>query len=147
MKYLILFLFPFMVSAVAPEVRGELVQKALEAQKKAYAPYSRYSVGAALLAKSGKIYCGCNVENASYGLTMCAERNAIFKAASEGELEFEAIALVTKDGGMPCGACRQVLNEFNARMTVIAADEQGVVHFESGLEGLLPYSFGPDNVK
>ncbi|MBF8263084.1 MAG: cytidine deaminase [Parachlamydiales bacterium] len=124
-----------------------LIEKAKDAQKMAYQPYSHYSVGAALLGKSGKVYLGCNVENASYGLTNCAERTAIFKAVSEGEREFEAIAIVTKDGGMPCGACRQVLNEFSPKMEVIAADEHGRIHFQKLLDQLLPDAFGPANLQ
>lgn len=145
MKTLILTLLSF-TSLLTASLTTELVQSAIDAQKKAYAPYSRYNVGAALLTKSAKIYSGCNIENASYGLCNCAERTAMFKAVSEGELEFEAIAVVTKDGGMPCGACRQVLNEFNPKMIVIAADEQGVIHYEGTLEQLLPHAFGPANI-
>ena len=91
-----------------------LVGKALEAREKAHAPYSKYKVGAALLAQSGKIYTGCNVENASYGLTVCAERVAICKAVSEGEKDFLAIAVATSNGAPPCGACLQVMAEFVA---------------------------------
>jgi cytidine deaminase len=91
-----------------------LVGKALEAREKAHAPYSKYKVGAALLAKSGAIYTGCNVENASYGLTVCAERVAICKAVSEGEKDFLAIAVATSNGAPPCGACLQVMAEFVA---------------------------------
>jgi cytidine deaminase len=91
-----------------------LVGKALEAREKAHAPYSKYKVGAALLTKSGAIYTGCNVENASYGLTVCAERVAICKAVSEGEKDFLAIAVATSNGAPPCGACLQVMAEFVA---------------------------------
>ena len=129
------------------KMRMELIEKATMAQKKAYPPYSHYYVGAALLTKGGKIYSGCNVENASYGLTICAERTAVFKAISEGEKEIEAIVVVTKDGGMPCGACRQVLNEFNPKMIVIAVDEQGKVHYEKPLTYLLVNAFGPANLE
>lgn len=132
--------------AVAPDLVDEMMQKAAEGQKKAYAPYSNYYVGAAVLTKSGKIYSGCNVENASYGLANCAERTAVFKAVSEGEQEIEAIVIVTKDGGMPCGACRQVLNEFNLHMRVISLDETYKVHYDMLLSDLLPFSFGPSNL-
>src|SRR5512143_2614455 len=101
----------------------ELIDLARKARKQAYAPYSHYKVGAALLGKSGKVYAGCNVENASYSLTCCAERTAIFKAVSEGETEFEAIAVVTKNGGSPCGACRQVLSEFAPELIIYVADK------------------------
>ncbi len=92
--------------------RTELVARALAARLHAHAPYSKYPVGAAVLATSGRIYTGCNVENASYGLCICAERVAMVKAVSEGVTSFRAIAIVTADGGMPCGACRQFLSEF-----------------------------------
>ena len=105
--------------------QDKLVSLAAEARKKAYAPYSNFAVGAALLAKSGRVYTGCNVENVSYGLTVCAERVAVFKAVSEGEREFEAIAVVTENGVTPCGACRQVLIEFGDDIQVIVADTAG----------------------
>ncbi len=89
-----------------------LLEFAAQARALAYTPYSNYQVGAAVVAKSGKIYTGSNVENASYGLTVCAERNAIFKGVTEGEREFVALAVVTANGGSPCGACRQVAFEF-----------------------------------
>ena len=109
-------------------------------------PLSNYFVGAAVLTKSGKIYSGCNVENASYGLTNCAERTAIFSAVADGEKEIEAIAISIKDCGMPCGACRQVLNEFNPNMHVLITDGQGRVEY-ANLDQLLPASFGPSNLK
>jgi len=118
----------------------ELVALAAEARKKAHAPYSHFAVGAALLASSGRIYTGCNVENASYGLSICAERVAVFKAVSEGEREFEAIAVVTENGATPCGACRQVLMEFGDDIQVIVADATG--HRRSfALTELLPEGF------
>lgn len=107
----------------------ELIAMAAQARKAAYAPYSHYQVGAALLTASGKIFTGCNVENAAYGMAICAERTAAVKAVSEGEREFVAIAVVTADGGTPCGACRQVLAEFGPRMKVLVADANG--HFKS----------------
>lgn len=97
----------------------ELVAQARQARRNAYAPYSHYPVGAAVLAKSGKVYTGCNVENAAYPSGLCAERVAIFKAVSEGEREFVALAVVTSNLGSPCGACRQVLSEFAADDAVI----------------------------
>lgn len=127
-----------------------LIEMALKAREQAYVPYSHYPVGAALLTKSGTVYTGCNIENAAYAETICAERVAVFKAVSEGETEFSAIAVVTRDAGSPCGACRQVLNEFSPDMTVIIADEHGVVLPKGGIstaEQLLPYHFGPDNLK
>jgi len=117
-----------------------LIAKAMEARKKAYAPYSHFAVGAALLARSGRIYTGCNVENASYGLSICAERTAVFKAVSEGERDFEALAVVTENGVTPCGACRQVLLEFGDDIQVIVANEAGG-HRVFGLQELLPEAF------
>ena len=130
----------------------ELVDLALEAMKGAYSPYSGFKVGAALLAKSGKVYTGCNIENASYTPTVCAERTAFFKAISEGEREFEAIAVVGgKDGNAeefctPCGVCRQVMLEFCDRdsFIVIFGKKDG---FETHtLAELTPFSFGKDDL-
>lgn len=131
---------------LSTESTATLIQAGQDAQKKAYAPYSKYYVGSAVLTKSGKIYTGCNVENASYGLTICAERTAVFKAVSDGDKEIEAIAVITRDGGACCGACRQVLNEFNPEMIVICADEQGQIHHTFTLSQLLPQAFGPRNL-
>ena len=124
----------------------ELIDLAKQVRKKAYAPYSRYKVGAALLGKSGKIYTGCNVENASYGHTICAERAAIVKAVSEGEREFEAVAVVTKNGGSPCGACRQVLSEFSPELIIYIADKDGAYRTTT-LKKLLPDSFTPAHLE
>jgi cytidine deaminase len=124
---------------------AELQQVAEQAQKKAYAPYSGFAVGAALLATDGTIYAGCNVENASYGLTICAERNAIAHAVACGAQQFTAVAVVTENGVTPCGACRQVLAEFGPRMTVIVADARGNQQIYS-LAELLPDAFGPANL-
>jgi len=124
---------------------AELQQAAEQAQKMAYAPYSKFAVGAALLAADGTIYAGCNVENASYGLTICAERNAIAHAVLCGAKQFIAVAVVTENGVTPCGACRQVLAEFGPRMTVIVADTRGKQQVYS-LAELLPAAFGPANL-
>jgi cytidine deaminase len=101
-------------------MKDQLIQAAIEARKNAYVPYSKFQVGAALLA-DGKVYGGCNVENASYGLTNCAERTAIFKAASEGQRKIQAIAIVADTEGpvSPCGACRQVIAEFSDENTKV----------------------------
>jgi len=123
-----------------------LIAKAMEAREKAHAPYSHFAVGAALLARSGRVYTGCNVENASYGLSICAERTAVFKAVSEGERDFEAIAVVTENGVTPCGACRQVLMEFGEDIQVIVADETGGYRV-FGLQELLPEAFTPEHLK
>ena len=124
----------------------ELIAQARAARKRAYAPYSRYKVGAALLGKSGQVYLGCNVENASYSHTVCAERTAALKAVSEGELEFEAMAVVTRNGGSPCGACRQVLAEFAPDLIVYIADKNGE-HRTTTLRQLLPDSFTPKHLE
>ncbi len=120
--------------------REYLVEQALEARERAYAPYSGYKVGAALLGRSGKIYTGCNVENAVYPLCICAERTAVVKAVSEGEQKFVAIAVATENGGSPCGACRQVLREFGKKTVVVIADGLGNYR-ETTVGELLPDSF------
>ena len=132
----------------------ELIEMALDARRVAYAPYSKFKVGAALLGKNGVIYMGCNVENASYPATNCAERTAIFSAVAEGQTEFEAIAIVgghedatELDLCAPCGVCRQVMREFcdPGSFEIILAknmDEYKVFT----LEELLPMSFGPENL-
>ncbi len=119
----------------------ELVDLARKASENAYAVYSGYKVGAALQTAAGKIYTGCNVENASYSLTNCAERTAIFKAVSEGEKEFESLAVYVQSDTLfpPCGACRQVIAEFSDDMTIIYANQNKVV--KSNIKKLLPESF------
>lgn len=124
---------------------NELLKQAIEAREKAYSPYSKYKVGAALLTTRGKVYTGCNIENAAYSPCMCAERTAIFKAVSEGERDFVALAVVTVNGGSPCGVCRQVMREFAPSLTVIIGDVEG--HYRVlPLSDLLPDSFGPENL-
>lgn len=122
-----------------------LLKQAIEARERAYAPYSHYKVGAALLTTDGKVYTGCNVENAAYGPSMCAERVAVFKAISEGDFDFMAIAIVTVNGGTPCGVCRQVLREFAPNLTVIIGDLEGNYRVLT-LPDLLPHSFGPEDL-
>lgn len=127
-----------------PEDDQELLDAAEEVMEQAYAPYSEFRVGAAARTDDGTIYQGCNVENASYGLTNCAERTAMFNGVSEGDRKFTAIAIVidTNQGvGAPCGACRQVMNEFNAEMKVIMANTAGDIE-QASLQDLLPQSFG-----
>jgi len=128
------------------ELRKRLIHQAKDALKNAYAPYSQYPVGAALLAKSGQIYHGVNVENAAYPSSMCAERVALFKAVSEGEREFDAIAIVTRNGGSPCGACRQVLSEFGLDIIVLIADETEDLISETTIADQLPGAFGPNHL-
>lgn len=128
------------------ELRKKLIQSALQAREKAYAPYSNYQVGAALVTPSGKFFTGCNVESAAYPTSMCAERVAVFKAVSEGEREFLAMAVVTSNGGTPCGACRQVLAEFGLDTIVLIADTSGKLKQEARLAELLPGAFGPGDL-
>ena len=123
----------------------ELISSAAAARERAYAPYSNFKVGAALRGKSGRVYAGCNVENAVNGSSICAERTAIFKAVSEGEREFEAIAVVTENGASPCGGCRQVMMEFAPDMAVIIADTQGRARFTT-VRDLLPDGFTPGHL-
>jgi cytidine deaminase len=128
------------------ELHTTLIQLAAKARKWAYAPYSNYSVGAALLTASGKIYDGVNVENAAYPDGICAERVAVFKAVSEGERQFEAIAVVTDNGGSPCGSCRQVLAEFGLETVVLIADGDGNLIEETTVADLLPTAFTPKDL-
>ena len=131
----------------------ELIKLALEARENSYSPYSGFKVGAALLTKSGKVYTGCNIENAAFGPTVCAERTAIFKAVSEGEREFEKIAIAGGKGEMPdsyafpCGVCRQLMSEFCGPefeiITAVSADDYVI----KTLKEMLPDSFGPGNLK
>lgn len=122
--------------------REALITAAKQARENAHAPFSNFRVGAALRAKSGRIYTGCNVENASYGLTCCAERVAIFKAISEGERGFESIAVVTDAESLtpPCGACRQIIWEFCGDVPVILANISGKIEEERSAK-LLPRAF------
>ncbi len=119
----------------------QLIQVAIQARQWAYIPYSHYAVGAAVLTASGKIYDGVNIENAAYPDTVCAERVAIFKAVSEGELAFEAIAVVTDNGGYPCGSCRQVMAEFGMDTVVIIADISGKITTQMTVSEMLPGAF------
>lgn len=128
-----------------PELMLELINQAQTAYRQAYVPYSHYPVGSAVLFSSGKIYSGCNVENASYGLTICAERNAIFQAVAQGERELKgiAIAVPTEAFPSPCGACRQVIREFAVDCPVILINGSGQTRL-TRLKTLLPDSFGPE---
>ncbi|HRW48181.1 MAG: cytidine deaminase [Hyphomicrobiaceae bacterium] len=123
----------------------QLVQHALEARRRAYAPYSNYFVGAAVLAEDGAVFPGCNVENAAYPSTICAERVALTSAIANGSRRFTAIAVATSNGGTPCGACRQVMAELGLDMTVYIADEHGNFRTTSVRE-LLPEYFGPEHL-
>jgi cytidine deaminase len=125
------------------EMKQKLLALATEARQWAYIPYSHYAVGAALLTASGKIYDGVNIENAAYPVTVCAERVAVFKAVSEGERHFSAIAVVTQNGGSPCGSCRQVLAEFGLDTLVLIGNDKGDLLKETSVRELLPEAFTP----
>ena len=118
----------------------ELIQKAIEMRSQALAPYSNYKVGAAVLTESGKIFGGCNIENSSYSLTICAERVAIFKAVSEGETKFKALSVSTSNAGMPCGACRQVIWDICGNIQVLICDDNSLITKTESIE-LLPMPF------
>lgn len=132
---------------LSSEQRRQLIEAALQVRGNAYAPYSHYAVGAALLTPGGEIYTGCNVENASFGATICAERTAVVKAVSEGAREFVAAAVVTANGGSPCGICRQVLYEFGPEMLIILVDGGGNLIGEFPLYELLAHGFGPKKLR
>ena len=130
---------------------GELLKLAREAMEAAYVPYSHYPVGACLLAEDGRAFTGCNVENASYGATICAERTALVKAVSEGARRFVAIAIAARGSTpYPCGMCRQALNEFSCKMRVLVtwSDQDDAIAgtAQTTLDALLPNSFGPESL-
>lgn len=130
---------------ITAEQRQQLIQTATTIKQQAYAPYSNYLVGAAILADDGQIYSGVNVENASYGLTVCAERTAVFKMVTAGSRRLLAVAVSTANGGSPCGACRQVLVEFGDDVPVYLCDGSGRVT-DTTLHTLLPHHFGPEHL-
>ncbi len=130
---------------VSAKQKEELISAACAAREQAYAPYSRYNVGAALLADDGRIFSGVNVENVSYGLTICAERTAVFTAATAGVRKILAVAVCTENAGSPCGACRQVLHEFAGDIPVWLVDAENNVR-ETSLGTLLPDHFGPEHL-
>jgi cytidine deaminase len=135
------------MTTLTDQERQFLIELANEARKRAYAPYSNYHVGAALRTKSGRIFTGVNVENAAYPTTMCAERVAVYKAVSEGEREFDVIAVVTANGGSPCGGCRQVLAEFGLDTIVLIGDAEGRLVKETTIAKLLPGAFTPKDLQ
>lgn len=128
------------------EQKESLIQAAISVRHWAYVPYSHYPVGAAILTTSGKIYDGVNVESAAFPTTMCAERVAVFKAVSEGERDFIAIAVVTDNAGSPCGACRQVMAEFGLDTIVYITDAEGNISTETTVSDLLPGAFTPKDL-
>lgn len=126
--------------------RDALINAAIAASRRAYAPYSNFRVGAALQTEDGQIFSGCNVENAAYPATICAERTALVKAVSEGERKFARLAVVSSSGGAPCGTCRQMLYEFSPDLWVIIARLDGAVVAKVSLRELLPRGFGPSDL-
>jgi cytidine deaminase len=133
-------------NAVKKEYK-KLIKEAKKARKKAYTPYSKFKVGAAVLSADGKIFTGCNIENASFGLAVCAERVAIFKAISEGSIKFKAIAVIgdTDKPCSPCGACRQVISEFGENIPLIMANLKGDVKIKK-IKELLPEAFSKNDL-
>ena len=139
-------------SGLEPEIKVTMIKMALEARKNSYSPYSHFQVGACLLTKEGRLYTGCNIENAAYGPTNCAERTAFFKAVSEGERDFAGIAIVgdkeetvVDNYAFPCGVCRQVMMEFTDPETfVILVAKSEKDYLETTLAALLPNAFGPE---
>ncbi len=125
----------------------QLIASAVAARERAYAPYSNFKVGAALRGKSGRVYSGCTVENAAYGLSMCAERTAIFKAISEGEREFTAIAVATDESKFisPCGACRQVIMDLAGDIDCVLTDKNGAIKVLK-MNELLPHPFTAEDL-
>lgn len=135
------------MTMLTTEQKELLIRVAIDYQARAYAVYSGYLVGAAVLAEDGKIYGGNNIENSAYPSGLCAERVAIFKAISEGNRRILAICVATKNGGSPCGGCRQVMREFASMdMPVIIVDESGEIAYESTMDEILPRSFGPEDL-
>ena len=135
-----------MVRRGSPE--EELIRRAREARSKAYSPYSRVKIGAAVLTRDGSIYAGCNIENSSYGLSNCAERTAIFKAVSEGRRDLVSMSIVgdSEDFTTPCGACRQVMVQFNPRLRIIRIGLDDGYRSETTAEKLLPEAFNPSSL-
>ena len=119
---------------------NDLIQKAIEMRSQALAPYSNYKVGAAILTESGKIFGGCNIENSSYSLTICAERVALFKAVSEGETKFKALSVSTNNAGMPCGACRQVIWDICGNIPILICNDNKLITKTESIR-LLPMPF------
>lgn len=134
--------------AIAPTTLDELKRRARQAARHAYAPYSGFRVGAAVLTSDGEICAGANVENASYGLTVCAERNAIFQAVAQGAAKIDALVVYTPTPAAtsPCGACRQVLHEFGPEALIVCCTDEADAERRYTLAELLPGAFGPDRL-
>lgn len=137
-----------MAQPVSDDDLKRLAEAAKEASRKAYCPYSKFRVGAAVLTEGGDVFAGCNVENASYGLTICAERNAVFQAVARGQTALKAVAVYTPTvtPTAPCGACRQVINEFGPGAVLLSVCD-GPEAIRTTLELLLPQAFGPKNLE
>jgi cytidine deaminase len=133
--------------AITQTEKQALIDMANAARQYSYAPYSKYRVGAAVRTKSGRVFTGVNVENAAHPQAMCAERIAIFKAVSEGEQDFDVIAVVTDNGGSPCGGCRQVMSEFGLDTIVLVANGKGNLVHERTVRELLPEAFMPEHLE
>ncbi|MFA6618966.1 MAG: cytidine deaminase [Candidatus Neomarinimicrobiota bacterium] len=125
----------------------ELVEAALDVRKNAFAPFSKFQVAASLLSTDGNITCGINVESSSYGLTVCAERNAISAAIANGKKEFVALAVISRGAAYPCGACRQVIFDICGNIDIIVADENGEIKDITDTKTLLPKAFGIENLE
>lgn len=123
-----------------------LIEAAIQATENAYIPYSQYPVGAALQTVDGRVFTGCNVENASYPATICAERTALVKAVSEGARQFKTLVVATRDGGSPCGICRQMVSEFGVDVRVVLITLEGKVTHDTTLAALLPLNFTHDSL-
>jgi cytidine deaminase len=136
------------VMEIPAAVIDDMKRRARDAARHAYAPYSRFPVGAAVLADDGKVYAGANVENAAYGLAMCAERNAIFQAIANGARRIRAVAVYTPTTTVttPCGACRQVIIEFGSDVLVVCSADNAAVEQRCSIADLLPHAFGPANL-
>lgn len=131
---------------IPQQVKQQLVERAQKIRARAYAPYSKYNVGASLLTESGEIFDGVNVENAVNSTGICAERNAVFQAVAQGHQTFLAVAVATDNGGSPCGSCRQVLSEFGLDIEILTLDAQGKIVSETTVRNLLPDAFGPQHL-
>jgi cytidine deaminase len=131
---------------IATPILDELKRRAQEASQRAYAPYSGFPVGAAILTSNGEIYAGANVENASFGLTICAERNAIFQAVARGARRIEVVVVYAPTPAAPCGACRQVIHEFGPDALIICCTDDATAERRYTLAELLPGAFGPDHL-
>lgn len=129
--------------SILDDTQQRTVQAAIRAAQHAYAPYSQYRVGSALLATDGRIFTGCNVENAAYPAGICAERGALAKAVSEGAQDFSLVVVATLNGGSPCGICRQSLLEFSPTARVLCVTFEGAVHVDSTVAELTPFGFSP----